>query len=91
MLTLPSSDPEANSSSSNGFLHLSVFFYGAKIHFRIPIRIQHRCSMAPEKRHALREFSALIDRYDRECASTASFPIDREVFWVGLVETPISE
>jgi hypothetical protein len=40
--------------------------------------------VAAEERYLLWETAFLVDGNDSECAAAASFPIDGDVFWVGL-------
>jgi hypothetical protein len=40
--------------------------------------------VAAEEGHLLGEASTLVDGNDGECASAARFPIDRDVFGIGL-------
>jgi hypothetical protein len=54
---------------------------------RIPVSIQNRRSVSTEKRDLFWESPFLIDWNDSECASSAGFPIDREVFWIGLSQS----
>lgn len=50
----------------------------------VPIGVEDCGCVAPEQRYLVWEFSALFEGDDGECASTARFPIDREIFGVDL-------
>ncbi len=88
MFTFPSSDPEATKESSKGLLQdnqrLSLRHDFEPTERNPPIRVQHSRSMSSEQGHLFRQPPFLIDWYNRECASSASFPIDRDVVRVGL-------
>jgi hypothetical protein len=43
-----------------------------------------------EERNLVGSSAALIDRNDSECATAARFPIDCDVFWVGLWSVSMS-
>ena len=83
MNTLPSSEPEAMIRSLKGFLQESAQRFEQQLQHP-PICVQHRRSMSSKERDLFRQSALLVNRYNSKCASTARFPIDREVFWICL-------
>lgn len=57
---------------------------GALHHICVPVGIKDGSRMPTEEGHQLGGTAGLIDRDDREGASTACFPVDRDVFRIGL-------
>lgn len=45
--------------------------------------------MSSEQRYLLRNLALLLKRYYRECASAARFPIDSDIFGIGLYDVRI--
>jgi hypothetical protein len=83
MNTFPSSEPDAMIRSLKGFLGKSAPRFQRQL-LHSPICVQHRRSMSSEKRDLLRQAAFLIDGYNSKSASTARFPIDREVLGICL-------
>ena len=51
----------------------------------VPIGVEDGSGVTAEKGDLVGEFTALVERDDRKGAPAAGFPIDREVFGVGLM------
>lgn len=83
--TLLSSEPEAIRESSKGLLgDCQPPTVSSEHQQGAPIRIQHSSGVSSEERHDIRQLSTLIVRNDSKCASTASFPVDRDIMWIRL-------
>ena len=50
----------------------------------VPVSVEYSGGMAAEEGYLLWETAALVDGNDSKRATTAGFPIDGDVFWVGL-------
>ena len=51
---------------------------------RTPVRVQHSSSVSSKQRELFRKLALLFERYHRECASTASLPVDCHILRVGF-------
>ena len=51
---------------------------------RVPVGVEDRSRVPAEERDLVGSSATLIEGNDSECASSASFPVDCDVFGVGL-------
>lgn len=85
MPTLPSSEAEEMRESLKGDLRaVSVVLGPVMPCATIPVGVEDGGSVAAEERELVGRSAALIDGDDGKGATAAGFPVDRDVFGVGL-------
>jgi hypothetical protein len=85
MPTLPSSEAEEMSESLKGDLQSISAVYPHSIPCAtVPVGVENSSSVAAEERQLVGSSAALIDGNDCKGATTTGFPVDRDVFRVGL-------